>query len=457
MKCTLHCLNNLIIKGICSEHFPDETVPVVLDVAYRILKKPLTLMNQLLLSHSFILISTLSKSRPPRSESYHLISSIGLEIVRRLHQPGELDSKLDGSLKITAVNYIWHTIVKHQRIRKIFVDRGGIYLLLDLAKTSSLPVQVVLMGLIADLSNDSSTIPQIVTWRGDTEKETVLALLSSIWRKQEVMKEVKRDRNGCINESDVILEGRIQASLLPSWKYCAASTEMQGCARPKIYAIYYNILRRHSETSESAREAYGVDIHNIGFRDEITLKIIDNFEFFKKGEVWRNLWSGLLNIKTTLLPQIETALFILSKTYLYTAGNVATVQQGINAREIKKDLDKEKALYDELRSCMLTEALDSFMIIRNELYSTNREQATTAKVLLEKELADQRQRLDIDVMVPEYHATRVIGVNLSKGQPSLALRIRKNSTLIRPDEHLNKKQTKDDDITNFSLKSIPKQ
>ncbi|KAF6206393.1 hypothetical protein GE061_017626 [Apolygus lucorum] len=326
MKCTLHCLNNLIIKGICPKHFPDETVP-----------------------------------------------------------------------------------------------------------TSCLPVQVLLMAVLADLSNDNSTIPQIVTWRGDTEKETVLALLSSVWRKQEAMKEVKRDGNGCIT----------------------AATEMQGCARPKIYAIYYNIIRRHSETAESSREAYGVDIHNIGFKDEITLKIIDNFEFFKKGEVWKNLWSGLLNIKTRLLPQIETTLVILAKTYLYTAGNIATVQQSVNAKEIKKDLDREKALYDELRSCMLTEALDSFMIIRNELYSTNREQATTAKVLLEKELTDQRQRMDIDVMVPEYHTTRVIGVNLAKSQPSLAIRVRKNSNLIRAEEHLNKKQ-KEDENPGYSFVLYPK-
>lgn len=63
---------------------------------------------------------------------------------------------------------------------------------------------------------------------------------------------------------------------------------------------------------------------------------------------------------------------------------------------------------------MRTEALNSFMVIRNDLYSNCREMNHREKLKTEADFMEQREKLDIDVLVPEYHQTRLVGVSFAK-------------------------------------------
>lgn len=65
-----------------------------------------------------------------------------------------------------------------------------------------------------------------------------------------------------------------------------------------------------------------------------------------------------------------------------------------------------------MRSCMLTEALEAYMKIRKDLYVNSLEQTFKAKASIEKQIAEQREKEDVDISHPKYHAMQMVGFSL---------------------------------------------
>ena len=79
----------------------------------------------------------------------------------------------------------------------LFLERGGIPILLDLLEQCPPSMQNLVLGALLDLTEDPRAVPHVVTWRGKGQK-TAVSLLIELWRSEEHAMGVKRDSNHII-------------------------------------------------------------------------------------------------------------------------------------------------------------------------------------------------------------------------------------------------------------------
>ena len=96
----------------------------------------------------------------------------------------------------------------------LFLERGGIPILLSLLEKCPPSMQNLVLGALLDLTEDPRAVSHVVTWRG-VGQITAVSLLVSLWRQEEAAMGVKRDLNN-------VMIGRTikNISLLPIHNYC---------------------------------------------------------------------------------------------------------------------------------------------------------------------------------------------------------------------------------------------
>ncbi|CAF1002747.1 unnamed protein product [Rotaria sordida] len=240
-------------------------------------------------------------------------------------------------LLVAAIDCVWCCVVGSVINEDEFIQKQGVFALLDLIETNPKSLQNIILGCVLDLTENIKCLHFIMTWQGH-KQEYFTHVLCELWRDEERETYVARTEKGVINDYTKPLMGLLQQSVpLTSLKHFEPSRSVLDLIdnmRSKIYGFFCKL--GFSELPGLHEE------------DFITICIIENFLDFKIGEIWQEILSELdMEGVKLIAPDNEATDTILRATEERALAVVAT-QTYILEQHHKYDLQLEKEFYNEL-------------------------------------------------------------------------------------------------------------
>lgn len=243
-------------------------------------------------------------------------------------------------LILSTVDCVWSCIVGCYTTEDVFLEKEGIFLLLDLLHSSPRNMQNVVLGTLLELCDNPKTMSHILAWRGQ-KSLTTPGLLLQLWRQEEAELGVSRDLYGRISDPKKPIlcyyqeEEDSQVSL-PANRPSAAVMDVSENLRSKIYSVFCKL----------GFEA----LPGLSTEDYITLSIVTRYLDFKVGEVWDEISKELSLEGVRPVTPDEEALDTIAKMTEDTARRVTTQQSSMLEQRDKEDVSEEKRMYTEISS-----------------------------------------------------------------------------------------------------------
>ncbi|KAL5260958.1 hypothetical protein ACHWQZ_G006859 [Mnemiopsis leidyi] len=240
-------------------------------------------------------------------------------------------------LLLSAVNAIWCCVSFMNQ--DLFLERGGIPILLDLLERCPPSMQNLVLGALLDLTEEARAVPHVVTWRGSGQK-TAVSLLIQLWRAEEQAMGVKRDRNHVMTDPATPLQGveqlmsDVSAQALSSTPTLAI-LDVADNMRAKIYAMLFRIGFEN--------------LPPVSAKDQITLTLIENYLDFKVGEVWEEIIAELMLDNITPIKSDREALKEIQTIIAAKSEAVRRHQMEILERESMVELEEEQMCYQQIK------------------------------------------------------------------------------------------------------------
>ncbi|XP_024251207.1 cilia- and flagella-associated protein 69 isoform X2 [Oncorhynchus tshawytscha] len=287
-----------------------------------------------------LILSALCENNPHRKE---LFGSEGVEMtVHFLKMSTEkfYSGLGHNKLILSTVDCVWSCIVGCYTTEDVFLEKEGIFLLLDLLHSSPRNMQNVVLGTLLELCDNPKTMSHILAWRGQ-KSLTTPGLLLQLWRQEEAELGVSRDLYGRISDPKKPIlcyyqeEDDSQVSL-PANRPSAAVMDVSENLRSKIYSVFCKL----------GFEA----LPGLSTEDYITLSIVTRYLDFKVGEVWDEISKELSLEGVRPVTPDEEALDTIAKMTEDTARRVITQQSSMLEQRDKEDVSEEKRMYTEISS-----------------------------------------------------------------------------------------------------------
>lgn len=241
-------------------------------------------------------------------------------------------------LLLTAIDCVWCAIVGCYATEDYFLEKEGVFLLLDLLEQCPKGMDNLILGCLLDLCENPKTVHHVLTWRG-RDNSSAAHLFCEIWRNEEREIGVKRDSNGAIADVRRPLMGKLQEAQgvisLPANCMSQSIVDVSENMRAKIYSIFCKIGF--------------TDLPGLTVEDHITLTVIEKYLDFKMGEVWTEVLSELEQeqIRPTT-PDME-AVEAISRAIENRAEIVAGTQVELLEAQQSQDTLNEQEFYAEIR------------------------------------------------------------------------------------------------------------
>ncbi|KAK9497039.1 hypothetical protein O3M35_012829 [Rhynocoris fuscipes] len=389
------CLKTLLI--LLLKHFIPidnlreiRTFEIIFNLIKGNLNKTMSTLRQLILSYSFCIIGEICATCDIDPRYCCDIVIISKNTLSRFIKPHDTDFKIDESLIIATGSFLW-SCIRYETIRQRCIQKGIIYLVLDIIESSSFPIQLLYTGMLADFAEDIYSVVPMVTWRGKHENMTVIPLLLKLWRTQEKMKGVRRGDKWSAVDSDSILKGKNQNKLKPEVCNCPPIIDMIACMRPKIYAIITLLLRKHYESLSKAENVYGIQQLCLSIEDEVTLKLIQYYEHIKKGEIFENILNYIKTEYNNIVPMFVDYLEMLVSKYKCWGVDIIDEQRFLIRNYTKKMMNEEAKLYVKLIECQREKEQTETYYLCREMYTSNLTFLTKTKLRYLQLLEEQRK------------------------------------------------------------------
>ncbi|XP_021415726.1 cilia- and flagella-associated protein 69 isoform X2 [Oncorhynchus mykiss] len=349
-----------------------------------------------------LILSALCENNPHRKE---LFGSEGVEMtVHFLKMSTEkfYSGLGHNKLILSTVDCVWSCIVGCYTTEDVFLEKEGIFLLLDLLHSSPRNMQNVVLGTLLELCDNPKTMSHILAWRGQ-KSLTTPGLLLQLWRQEEAELGVSRDLYGRISDPKKPIlcyyqeEEDSQVSL-PANRPSAAVMDVSENLRSKIYSVFCKL----------GFEA----LPGLSTEDYITLSIVTRYLDFKVGEVWDEISKELSLEGVRPVTPDEEALDTIAKMTEDTARRVITQQSSMLEQRDKEDVSEEKRMYTEIRSNWKQQELTA--------QSWEHFVAKTSNYKILKETKEHQER-SIDSSRPKpkhkeaiFHPTQIHGLQITK-------------------------------------------
>nr|ACG63653.1 hypothetical protein [Otolemur garnettii] len=124
----------------------------------------------------------------------------GVDIILHVMKtdPKKLQSGLGYNvLLFSMLDSIWCCILGCYSLEDYFLEKEGIFLLLDLLALNQKKFCNLILGIMVEFCDNPKTAAHVNAWRGKKD-QTAASLLIKLWRKEEKELGVKRDKNGKI-------------------------------------------------------------------------------------------------------------------------------------------------------------------------------------------------------------------------------------------------------------------
>ncbi|XP_066571504.1 cilia- and flagella-associated protein 69 isoform X2 [Amia ocellicauda] len=343
---------------------------------------------------ALLVLSTLCDNDAHRKE---LFGPEGVELLVRFLKmdPALFYSGLGhNKLILTTVDCIWSCVVGCYPTEDLFLEKGGVLLLLDLLQSSPRNMQDVVLGTLLELCDNSKTPAHISSWRGK-KGETAAGLLVRLWRAQETELGVRRDASGRI--VDVrrpllsVAQEEEQVEPIPADQPSAAIMDVSENMRAKIYSVFCRLGFE--------------DLPGLRTEDYVTIAVISRYLDFKVGEVWAEISRELEAEGVRPVSPDQEALQSIGRTAEEAARAVAALQTQLLGQQRQQELREEQQLYSEMRTNhkhqeLAVKSWEAF-VARTSNYTLLKD----ARRLQEKSIASSRpQKTDQDAV---FHPTQI--------------------------------------------------
>ncbi|KAK0167140.1 hypothetical protein PV327_004576 [Microctonus hyperodae] len=283
-----------------------------------------------------------------------------LKIMERCRHNENFNCSIDDRLLIAIGSYIGECIVWYPTISKKFIISNGLYIMLDIIEKASLFVRNVYFKSLVDLCTTPESIPYVCTWRDGNKKKGFMSLLAKCWREEEVKLNVKRTREGCIEDVELPLMEQAQWNsnfhTKSNHDFSPTIVSMIGSIRPKIYSIR-KILLTNSELCDKSKEHYRILLEDLPVEDAITFCIIDQFFRFAQGQVWLEVLDYLQQVGVSPLGTDGQMLLVMNQRHRRCAVYVQDRQEKILSDAKRKELVEEQKEFIRIRDATLASAL----------------------------------------------------------------------------------------------------
>ncbi|XP_037008433.2 cilia- and flagella-associated protein 69 isoform X2 [Artibeus jamaicensis] len=191
-------------------------------------------------SDILLILSGLCENNVPRKE---IFGTEGVDIILHVMKtdPKKFQSGLGYSvLLFSTLDSIWCCILACYASEDYFLEKEGIFLLLDLLALNQKKFCNLILGIMVEFCDNPKTAPHVNTWRGKKD-QTAASLLIKLWRKEEKELGVKRDKHGMIIDTKRPLFTSFQEEqkVMPLPANCptVAVMDVAENIRAKIYAV----------------------------------------------------------------------------------------------------------------------------------------------------------------------------------------------------------------------------
>lgn len=241
-------------------------------------------------------------------------------------------------LLLCAIQCVWCTVIGSYLMEECFLEKEGVFLLIDLLESCPRSIHNQLLGCLLDLMENQKTLSHVRVWRG---KQNVSAahLFCELWRDEERHMGVCRDASGVISDGTRPLSGRLQymqsTVSLPASCPSLAIVDVSENIRAKLYAIFSKIGF--------------VELPGLTTDDHVTLTIVEHYLDFKAGEVWNEVLAELEveNIRP-ITPDKEAVEAISTAIHIRTE-QVQQAQCELLEAQKQQDIMDEHEVYAQIR------------------------------------------------------------------------------------------------------------
>uniref|UniRef100_A0A8C3R1N3 Cilia and flagella associated protein 69 n=1 Tax=Cyanoderma ruficeps TaxID=181631 RepID=A0A8C3R1N3_9PASS len=241
-------------------------------------------------------------------------------------------------LLLSALDCLWSCVVGCYIAEDSFIEKQGIFLLLDLLALKEKNLCNIILGVLVDISDNPKTTSHMNIWRGKTD-QTAANLLVQLWRQEELDLGVRRDDNGKIVDTKrpIITSFQKQQKVIPLPASCPsfAIMEISESIRAKIYSLFCRLGFEN--------------LPGLSAKDLVTLAIIQRYIDFKIGEVWSEICA---EVKEEFRPvsSDERILQLISKGSENTGRTVVALQNEVLKRQLHHKIQEEKKTFKEIQA-----------------------------------------------------------------------------------------------------------
>ncbi|XP_073891662.1 cilia- and flagella-associated protein 69 isoform X6 [Macaca fascicularis] len=219
------------------------TIQQMIGIFKNIISKPNEKEEAIVLeiqSDILLILSGLCENHIQRKE---IFGTEGVNIVLHVMKtdPRKLQSGLGYNLLLfSTLDSIWCCILGCYPSEDYFLEKEGIFLLLDVLALNQKKFCNLILGIMVEFCDNPKTAAHVNAWQGKKD-QTAASLLIKLWRKEEKELGVKRDKNGKIIDTKKPLFTSFQEEhkIIPLPANCPsiAIMDVSENIRAKIYAI----------------------------------------------------------------------------------------------------------------------------------------------------------------------------------------------------------------------------
>ncbi|XP_064265562.1 cilia- and flagella-associated protein 69-like isoform X3 [Passer domesticus] len=378
--------------NLCDQGAISQLLDILKYAAEKCKEKEDTILLEIQADILFIL-SVLCESDVHRKELFSC-EGIGILIPFFKMDPRKLCSGLGYScLLLSALDCLWSCVVGCYIAEDSFIEKRGIFLLLDLLALKEKNLCNIILGILVELSDNHETALYMNIWRGKRD-QTAANLLIQLWRQEEMDLGVKRDKYGKIADTKrpIATSFQKQQKVIPVPATCPsfAIMEISESIRAKIYSLFCKLGFEN--------------LPGLSAKDLVTLAIIQRYIDFKIGEVWSEI-SAEIKEEFRPVTSDEKALKLISKVSEDTGSMVVALQTEVLAREHHQEIQEEKKSYKKIQATSIQRELTN-KSWENFLARTSNYEALKKAKRLQHTLIEA-SKCEANIQNGPYHSTDI--------------------------------------------------
>ncbi|KAG8507846.1 Cilia- and flagella-associated protein 69 [Galemys pyrenaicus] len=290
-------------------------------------------------SDILLILSGLCEHHIPRKE---IFGTEGVDMILHVMKtdPKKLQSGLGYNvLLFSTLDSIWCCILGCYLSEDYFLEKEGIFLLLDLLALNQKKFCNLILGIMVEFCDNPKTTAHVKAWRGKKD-QTAASLLIKLWRKEEKELGVKRDKYGKIIDTKKPLFTSFQEEQkfipLPANCPTVAVMDVAENIRAKIYAVLGKL-----------------DFENLpglSAEDFVTLCIIHRYLDFKIGEIWNEISEEIKLEKLRPVTTDRKNLEAITTASENIGKMVASLQTEMIESQVRQDMQNEQKVYTKIQS-----------------------------------------------------------------------------------------------------------